>query len=260
MADRLRPLLVALSLAGTAPALAYEAPSPQSGEPACSALCRSWMDLGSAAAEPQPASPEAERPAAPPAPVPSPKARPPVSGARAADAPRRSGRTAVPLPPARPASAIAELPRAAVAVTAPVAQTTTALAEARPPAPSANGTAPSPVATPSVVDGPQPPPTPAAAPPIAPAEDRPLRAVASPVPEPKDPGAPAGTSLEARSHGTPWSLRLGVYAVLAGMVCWGFRPRRDATPADGSPNGPVRQRRSARGREIGLQDAAVDAL
>ena len=59
--------------------------------------------------------------------------------------------------------------------------------------------------------------------------------------------------------GTPWSVRLCLYAVLAALAGWGFRPRR---PIGSEPEAePVALRRaSARFDESGAQHAAVDAL
>ncbi len=148
-----------------------------------------------------------------------------------------------------------------------------------PPAPTESVAAPS-VASPHVSALPaaaervetQGTPLPVPTPPV-PAESIAAPAAPRPVVQPSAPVAPIAeevsipvTRAAARpvppSPGTPWSVRLGFYAVLAGLAGWAFPPRRigpqrDDTVGRRAPDraGSVRVRAAG-----GLQYPAVDAL
>lgn len=115
-------------------------------------------------------------------------------------------------------------------------------------------------------------PLPVPAPPV-PAASVAAPATLRPVAQPSAPVAPTAEEVSipemraaARpvppSSGTPWSVRLGFYAVLAGLAGWAFPPRRigpqrDDTVGRRAPDraGSVRVRAAG-----GLQYPAVDAL
>ena len=253
---RLYLVALMLSLAGSAPALAYDANPSVGVEPPCSALCRSWMGLGAADA---PAEPAAQQPATPTAPdrSPLPAAASEVGPIpRKTEKPRSAAQAKVPLPPPRPRDPAQSPIAAAEPPPPPVASPLPVQVTERPPASEAG---------PAVSVAPAPPAPP---PPLgrveAPAAPRPVvepspsvapigaeEATARPVPQPIPP-----------SRGTPWSVRLGFYAVLAGLVGWAFLPRRTGPQRDeATARRAPRRSRSVRTRLDGrVQYPAVDAL
>ena len=259
MSGRHLYIIFASLLATPVSALAFDDAMLGGHEQACSSLCRTWMSLGRAerpARSPaEPAVAPIAQPAAVPVPPPvaglAPKARTAVAKpkVRVADKPRRSPQILVPSTTTSAAPSVTQPFRLAEAeVPKPAAPVRTAIAD-RPPS-SAEASTLVVVDRPAKVEEPEAPPRAVVA-----------EAVPSPAaPSPPPPARVVGDAPRpAAAGGTPLSVKLAVYALLAALIVWGFRTDRRSDAPDGGAE-PSRRRRSIRGREGIAQHAAVDAL
>lgn len=209
MVVRLLRILGALALCWLVarPALAASEVRADGHDLPCSALCRSWMGLDAdEASVPAPVMAPVEKITPPPHQATSRgPARSPIKAAAIPIA------RSVPLPVPRPAALVPALRADPVAIRT-AAMIDQVPAAGRDPVPS------EPLSTTlAAVARPVPLPAPEGAvdragslPPVSPI--------------PSDPAVRAASS--SRPDGTPWSVKLGIYAVLALMVAWGSRPWR----------------------------------
>ncbi len=244
---RITPLL-SLSLISAIPAFASDEARSNGKDLPCSAFCQTWMNFGrdtppapvpphrtpeiTPALAPKVVSPEAKG-------IAKPIARMPDQPRRAAErATRLQPRHAI-VPASKPVVGTVQTPPAAISVPEQLVAKAAVPTTVEPILPEAIA-APEPIAPTAfaVVSGPghqiaadpllTPAETPADAPAIGPAR------------------ASAPPPLEIKAPATPWSVKLGFYAVLIVILGWGFRPRGQVKAARDAP-AVSRQRRSVRG-------------